>query len=328
MAEYKYQPIDLDTSGVCLLQLFRGNFVAEVRCDLFEGWISQARDGFPYEVLSYTWGSTEKTAQITVNGSPMRVTSSLYTALQYLRLEDEDRVMWIDAICIDQENLEERRHQVQHMSDIYKEAEQVIVWLGEGTGETDLVMDLMKGLQGDHIKVEGDWRRLAPLWIGQGDIEQKTSIWLEGMKAMLSRPWFWRIWILQEIANARVATIHCGTKSVSARIFAQFPSIIGLEPNSHCQAVLDIMPGLSRKESWWGQDRNLHNLLMKFRKSEATDQRDVIYALLGISLDACQSDILIPDYTKSLHEVVWDTTSFLLFPTSANRSFIILSLGH
>ena len=77
MAEYKYKPIDLDRPGVRLLRLFRGNFTDNIQCDLFEGWINQTEDGIPYDALSYTWGSTEKVAKITVNGSTMHVTSNI-----------------------------------------------------------------------------------------------------------------------------------------------------------------------------------------------------------------------------------------------------------
>jgi ankyrin repeat protein len=325
MAEYIYQPINLNEPGVRLLRLFRGSPTDDIQCGLFEAWINQSKDGMPYEALSYTWGSIEKAAQITVNGSTMRVTSNLYAALQHLRFEGEDRLLWIDAICIDQDNMAERIHQVQHMKYIYKAAECVVVWLGEGTEESDLVMDSMKRLQDYTIQVEGDWRHSAQIWMhvqaGLGDIDMhQIDKWRKGMELMLRRPWFRRIWILQEIANARVATVYCGKKSISARTFAQVPSIIGLQPESHSQAVLDIMPGLSRKESWWGQKRNLHTLLVKFRESEATDERDIIYALLGISSDAYISDILLPDYTKSLQQIIQDTTSFLLSHTDQDKS--------
>jgi len=214
------------------------------------------------------------------------------------------------------------------MSHIYKEAEQVIIWLGQGTKESDLVMGSMKRLQENSVHVEGDWRRSAQFWLHPWHVVQPTlediNIYQnelrKGMELILARPWFRRIWILQEIANARAAIVLCGKKSVSTRIFAQVPSLIELQPHPHCQAVLDIMPGLSRKESWWGQKRNLQTLLVKFRKSEATDERDIIYALLGISSDACKSDILLPDYTKSLQQVIWDTTSFLISHTNQDDS--------
>jgi uncharacterized protein (DUF1778 family) len=79
------------------------------------------------------------------------------------------------------------------------------------------------------------------------------------------------------------------------------------------------MPGL-RKETWWGQNRNLHTLLIKFRESEATDERDIVYALLGISSDAYQNDFLLPDYTKSSQQVIRDTIVFLLSHTDQDQS--------
>jgi ankyrin repeat protein len=80
------------------------------------------------------------------------------------------------------------------------------------------------------------------------------------------------------------------------------------------------MPGFSRKESWWRQNRNPYTLLVKFRESKATDERDIIYTLLAISSDALRSDILHPDYGKLLQQVIQDTTSFLLGHTNQDNS--------
>jgi ankyrin repeat protein len=319
MVEYVYQAIDLDRPAVRLLRLLKEGHMDDIQCELFDGWIGQPEGGIAYDALSYTWGSTKKDSRITVNGSTMYVTSNLYAALQHLRLNNQDRIIWIDAICINQVNDKERAHQVQHMSKIYKEAEQVIVWLGRGTTESDFTMDFMKQLQENNMKVKSGWRPFT-LSLGPGRPDIPINRLREGMKLMLNQPWFRRIWILQEIANARVATIICGRKSVSARVFAQVSSIIRLQPEPHCQAILDIMPGPSRQKSWWAQKRNLYTLLLKFRKCEATDERDIIYALLGLSSDAYNSDILLPNYTKSIKQVIRDTTSFLLPNTNQDNS--------
>jgi ankyrin repeat protein len=206
------------------------------------------------------------------------------------------------------------------MSKIYKEAEQVVVWLGRGTRESDFTMDFMKQLQENNMKVEVNWI-FSTISLGPGRLDIPINRLHEGMKLMLKQPWFRRIWILQEIANARVATIICGRKSVSARVFAQFSSIIKLQPEPHCQAILDIMPSPLRQKPWSAQKRNLYNLLLKFRECEATDERDIIYALLGLSSDAYNSDILLPSYTKSTTQVIRDTTSFLLSDTNQDNSF-------
>jgi hypothetical protein len=159
MAAYIYQPIDLDAPAVRLLRLLRGNFEDDIYCELFDGQINQSGDGIPYEALSYVWGSTEKEAEITLDVNIVPITSNLYMALQHVRSEDEDRIFWVDAICINQEDEREKTHQVKQMGHIYKEAERVVVWLGKGTEESDLIMDLMKYIHADVVKLEiGDWR--------------------------------------------------------------------------------------------------------------------------------------------------------------------------
>ncbi len=89
----------------------------------------------PYEGLSYTWGIVEFTSTVTCDGGPLPVTQNLYDALKYLRQSDKERIMWIDAICINQTNDVERSKQVGIMKDIYKKAIHVVLWLGKETAE-------------------------------------------------------------------------------------------------------------------------------------------------------------------------------------------------
>jgi ankyrin repeat protein len=88
--------------------------------------------------------------------------------------------------------------------------------------------------------------------------------------------------------------------------------LIGVNPPPHCQSILDIMPGRSREESWWSQRRDLQTLLQKFSRSAASDPRDNIYALLGLSSDACDNDLLRADYSKPVRTVINDAALFLL----------------
>lgn len=307
---YVYEPIDLERPAFRLLQLLRGNGPA-IECILYQAYIDGI-DTVPYDALSYTWGDTNKTSTVTVNGKTLGVTENLYSALQHLRLEDIDRVLWVDAICIDQGNEKERGHQVQQMCKIYSHAEEVVVWLGQPTEETNILMDCLRQLE------ENSLTHAHRHW----DLAQWTTFWQlvpqnpdfelsKGLDLLLRRPWFRRVWILQEIANAKKASVRCGIKSVKARTFALAPSLIGIKPERHCQAVLDIMPGHLREETWWGESRDLYNLLLKFRESNASDPRDKVYALLGISSDAYDTDSLRPAYTKDLQAVICDTSLFL-----------------
>jgi ankyrin repeat protein len=314
---FDYEPIALERPAFRLLHLLRGNGPV-IECILYQAFLDST-DTIPYDALSYTWGGTDKTSTITVNGKTCVITENLYSALQHLRLEDTDTILWVDAICIDQSNELERGHQVQQMCKIYSQAEEVIVWLGQATDETDLFMDSLRRLEEySSIYEHRNW-----------DIMQWNTIWLsvpldptckprEGLDLLLKRPWFSRVWILQEIANAKKASVWCGTKSVRARTFALAPLLIGVKPERHCQAVLDIMPGRLRGQTWWSESRDLYNLLLKFSESEASDQRDKVYALLGISSDAFDTDSLRPDYTKDLQEVIRDTCLFLFGPSGVS----------
>jgi len=107
-----------------LLHIEKGEDPAPIRCKL-----SQVSVKSPpaYEALSYVWGDPEEKCMITWNNEQVPVTRNLYTALPFLRLRDGERVMWIDAVCINQNDEQERSQQVRIMGKIYKQASQVIV---------------------------------------------------------------------------------------------------------------------------------------------------------------------------------------------------------
>ncbi|KAE9376366.1 HET-domain-containing protein [Stipitochalara longipes BDJ] len=325
MAVYNHTSISLQGPALRLVRLLRGIPLDSIRCEIFDAWLTESEGGIiPYQALSYTWGSTENAAEIIIKDCKMSVTENLHSALLHLRLEDIDRILWIDAICINQENLQERAHQVQQMGDIYRKAEEVLIWLGQATKETDIAMDSMSQLHKEITQIGSNWRQSGQTWMNSQlferlaltgvykDWRDEYSMRRDGLKVLLRRSWFQRIWVLQEVANARVALVVCGRKSVSAGTFALVPSMIQLPLDEHCRAVLDIMPGISRKESWWSEKRDLYTLLVKFGGSQATDPRDRIFALLGMSTDAYQDKILRADYTKSDQQVVRDCILFLI----------------
>lgn len=134
MQAFSYPPLDLERAVFRLVQLRQGQG-PNIECLLHQVYLDSADTGsyldaadtVPYHALSYTWGGTEKASHVMVDGKELGVTSNLYMALQHLRLKDVDQVFWIDAICIDQDNRDERRHQVEHMCKIYSQAEDVIV---------------------------------------------------------------------------------------------------------------------------------------------------------------------------------------------------------
>jgi hypothetical protein len=112
MHPYVYEPLDVSQPSFRLVRLIQGE-KSEIKCNLFHAAIYDADDAIEYEALSYTWGSNYKPHNIEINGRSLSVTKSLLEALQHLRQKNEDRILWIDAICIDQNDHKKRGHQVR-----------------------------------------------------------------------------------------------------------------------------------------------------------------------------------------------------------------------
>lgn len=135
----------------------------------------------------------------------------------------------------------------------------------------------------------------------------------EGIRDLLGREWFSRIWVIQEAALAKSATITCGRNNISSHTFVVMPILLHISCNENVHSRLEIMPG--SKRSWWSsgpESQDLSMLLQKFGKSKAKDPRDTIYALLGLSNDAYTSKTLRPNYEISLQEAIQHTVVYLL----------------
>lgn len=132
-----YAPLPL--SGTQLrtrfLRIRKGSRNDKLRCKLFASTLVSTQ----YEALSYTWGTDAHVNPVSVNGTIVGVTRNLYSALLALREPDKNRVIWVDALCINQADVRERSHQVQQMGDIYRCAHQVIIWIGEASGNSNVL---------------------------------------------------------------------------------------------------------------------------------------------------------------------------------------------
>ena len=157
----------------------------EIQCELFDYSLQdQGKGSHLYEALSYAWGSLKKTCSISINKQNLAVTENLHVAL--LRLQDSslERILWVDAVCINQSNLEEQEHQVQLMAKIYSKAHRVIVWLGPEAVDTE---GALEGI------------RLAA---SEESMERsKRKINQQAILNLLHRPWFQRIWVREKTSN-------------------------------------------------------------------------------------------------------------------------------
>ena len=164
-----YQPLPTGES-IRLLRLQPGPRDELISCNLQP---ANFNDNLPaYEALSYVWGSSSDTRSIICNGREIAVTRNLRNALRRLRRRDSTRLIWVDAICINQRNDEERGHQVRHMGSIYQCATRVLIWLGKDESEkAEQAFLLVCSIANRNKKFEG-----SP----QGDLETNHAASPEG----------------------------------------------------------------------------------------------------------------------------------------------------
>lgn len=166
----------------------------------------------PYEALSYTWVGELVPIRIAVERSEQRrfmVHKNLETALRQLRYSWKGRKMWIDAICINQDDSLEKDHQVANMARIYRHARTVCVWLGGYAANSDLAfrhIRVMLNLDDFDKLISNPDREIVDAW--------------DALFTLLRRRWFSRRWVVQEIALAKQAMVYCGTESASWNDFS------------------------------------------------------------------------------------------------------------
>lgn len=190
------------------------------RCTLINAvWSSKDTK---YEALSYVWGDTTTRRTISLNGNAFVVTTNLYSALMHLRYDHSPRMLWVDAICIDQNNVEEKNHQVGSMGQIYANCSQVIVWLGEKDGESDATLEFINLMSGE---ISRSWHFMPGIW-AIWDHPLNTSLlanlfnsstasqWMAVCR-LLQRPWWRRAWIFQEFVRAPDAKFYVGKTSLN-----------------------------------------------------------------------------------------------------------------
>jgi hypothetical protein len=146
----------------------------------------------------------------------MGVSRNLELALENLRSVSEQRSLWIDAICIDQGNLQERNRQVALMRDIYRAAKRVLIWLGESKDDSDLAFDMIDKLSTDVRDLDQASFDSFSIRVAIPPITEIPDETMEALTDIFScRSWWSRIWVIQEVVSARDALIICGEKSLS-----------------------------------------------------------------------------------------------------------------
>ncbi|SPJ92807.1 uncharacterized protein FTOL_13772 [Fusarium torulosum] len=324
MTTFSYDPISADLGQFRLLTIQPGSWHAILECRLENAVLGQKPF---YEALSYTWGDANNKRPIILNGFSWHVTANLECALRHLRYEDKSRVMWIDALCINQNDMREKSEQVPKMWDIYASSKKVVAWLGLAGPDGDAAMEGIQDLGQKWSKVDEELPLvgISPDTLRQAGIQVSNIAWWP-IWTFLNRPYWRRIWVIQELATYEIGAtaaddgdkvvIMCGTKSMSKFWIGGFCSIIllvtklvanfivdgNVQEPLRTIATLGVPSAVRMHLAYMNHPADLGFLLHLAPEFEATDPHDKVYALLGL-VSKEESSLIIPDYSKPIESV-------------------------
>lgn len=166
------------------------------------------KDEPAYEALSYVWGDPRVTKQIICDGVPANITVNLFSALVCFRLPDKPRTLWADAICINQQDLDERASQVQIMHLVYRNCRTCLVWLGPEDEHIPIAQSIIKNIASivctrfsipeeeldDHLRKNGRDMLQAQEIGFTGLPGPDPQVW-GSLLHFFGRPWFSRVWV-------------------------------------------------------------------------------------------------------------------------------------
>ncbi|TVY69029.1 Heterokaryon incompatibility protein 6 OR allele [Lachnellula suecica] len=288
-AKFSYQTLTAaDSIRLLLLQPRAASQADEIYCLLQHTTLSECEDDltFQYVALSYVWGDEADQRRIFVNGAEFHVTANLFYALLSIRHEMKELPLWVDAICIDQKNLKERGQQVSFMGSIYAWARNTIIYLGESDEGSDRAIQALRYASSRDFSNAEDIRKCI-------------------VSSILSRPWFTRVWVLQELALSQNPIIQCGLSRAKWDRLASFIAVVN-ELVDHSPSVQEptsvrgparpeaeqLMMGMqeAREKIQVGNiNRRLvetYQTLLSLVRSRsglgAKDPRDLIYAHVGM----------------------------------------------
>ncbi|KAI8712787.1 HET domain-containing protein [Fusarium sp. LHS14.1] len=314
-----------------------------------------------YSALSYVWGDVSDTIEISINGFSLKIGRNLHAGLEQLREIGVHDWLWIDSICIQQSDLDEKSYQVGLMREIFSNADRVYSWLGPGSNGSDTAMDFIsrigpiamrfkgldllptdervitylnnptsyKGSTEDHGNILG-YARLVHDILHEPDLRGKNhgdKGLAAGIQGLMEREYWHRIWINQEVALAKEVTIVCGAKTMPLDIFEAALSVVDAcyaRYRYHSPETRDFGRGLhsnfsynlamkTRSQKLRGNQIQLDSLLFHHKTPpdgpfySATDPRDIVFGLLGVTTDNDRLGIQI-DYRASMAEVFTATT--------------------
>ncbi|KAK7992376.1 HET-domain-containing protein [Apiospora saccharicola] len=350
---YEHEALPDVSDGLCirLLELLpAGNSSDEVLCRLTQHRAAECRG--EYETLSYVWGDMSQLVPINIGGKFFDVSQNLYQALVDLRQEDKPRVLWVDAICIDQGKIEERNQQVSAMGQIYRAAKRVVIHLGAAFPKTTKkAYDLIERCASESLRIGYTLKEPITLsTLSQGSqikhgLTEDEIVALDpsSLRHLGEAPWWARAWTAQEVLLAKDALVVTGSHSMSWDRFCAGVDF-GLDADIIDVVVAGTMIDgiikpylamhtlrmeLSKPIDPAAQDerhsaQRLLALLIYCRSRSATNPRDKVYAFLGLKDIGCSVPNTLgiqPDYAAEVADVYRNASQQIM---TRSRSLDIL----
>jgi hypothetical protein len=301
----------MQDQNIKILTLYpASNKAAPIECSVRPHSLSQS---FSYEALSYTWGDPTDICPvpIKIDSSPTLVSTNLEAALRELRLNISPRVLWIDALCINQEDGPEKSRQIAMMGSIFASAVCVVIWLGIGNEESDYAMEIVRSIS------------------SVTDFDGITENGWKALEILFSRAWFKRIWVVQEFKRGRSLVFQCGNQSfnwdTAVVVMQQWCMSVNSIGQKHVKLLGEIGKVVSmastRLDVPLDNSVDTHQaaghlvrILRVYGGSQATEPRDKIYGLLGLSdafaFPGCNPPAI--DYSRPIEDVYRDWARFLI----------------
>lgn len=273
---------------------------------------------FPqYEALSYTWGSADNPQTVQVisqdNLSEFRtlqISKNLAGALKHLRYPDKARSLWVDAICINQDDIPEKNTQVPRMADIFRLAERVVVWLGEESDNSTLALSTLGHLAAQVEMTKASWTWPSPGSAHQDWFHSLTEMpyddntW-QAIADLANRPYFRRLWVVQEVhLSNHKAAVQCGPHQITWQRFRRAILCLMWKRNLPHSISLSKLPLLGTF-CYYFEGVNFPILLLSVTHQDCFDPRDKVYGLLGLASSSLLAHIR-PQYALSVASVYRD----------------------
>jgi hypothetical protein len=193
------------------------------------------QDDLEYDAVSYVWGTAEPSINVSCNGKSLVVTPTVFEMLRYLH---PDRLYWLDSICINQQDTDEKAIQIPLMHRIYSRAAFVVIWMGLPTVQTEsFIAHFTTALETTRRWNAMLDQNLQP-WIQEPDIFTRDEHFWQGMMQICNHDWFKRLWTFQEAVLAKRPILLLGSLFLSFEEFLEFPFLGWFRPNGYIQSCL------------------------------------------------------------------------------------------